>query len=496
MAEWLTSALLGLVGAIVYLCYWTLSIPRKLPPGPRIFPIIGNVYGLFGTKDILKSFIALRVQYGDLFTLTIGGKFYIVVNGYETMKEIFINNADVVSIRPDNFLSNELTKKNGIVFSSGHRWKINRTFSMSMLREFGFGKKSFESNIMKEVEVVINVFAQQAGKPMCVTSSDFITVSIANIMCDVTLGRRFDSNDQDFLDIVNAINAAASNVNTIGALTVFPFLAKIPGDPFRGQETIKQNQLLQNSVRKMLKEHLQTYEESHIRDFIDAYIRKMRQESQCNEQDFNEQQLLQIVMDLLGAGTETSATTMRWFILFMIAHSKVQARMREEIHDVIGHSKYPSMSHKDSMPYSEAVLTETLRMGCIAPLSVPHGLTKELKYGQFLIPDHAVLIPNIYSVLFDPSIFERPESFNPERFLDDNGKLNGKEKYVVSFSLGNRVCLGEALARMELFLLMTSLIQRFQFLPASDESVFDLEGILGLTYQPKPFYFIPKEISS
>lgn len=175
----------------------------------------------------------------------------------------------------------------GIVFSSGHRWKINRTFTMSMLREFGFGKKSFESNIMKEVEVVINVFAQQAGKPMCVTSSDFITVSIANIMCDVTLGRRFDSNDQDFLDIVNAINAAASNVNTIGALTVFPFLAKIPGDPFRGQDTIKQNQLLQNSVRKMLKEHLQTYEESHIRDFIDAYIRKMRQESQGNEQDFN-----------------------------------------------------------------------------------------------------------------------------------------------------------------------------------------------------------------
>lgn len=367
---------------------------------------------------------------------------------------------------------------------------------MSMLRDFGFGKKSFESNIMKEVEVVINVFAQQAGKPMCVTSSDFITVSIANIMCDVTLGRRFDSNDQDFLDIVNAVNAAASNVNTIGALTVFPFLAKIPGDPFRGQDTIKQNLLLQNSLSKILKEHLQTYEESHIRDFIDAYIRKMRHDCQGNKQDFNEQQLLQIVMDLLGAGTETSATTMRWFILFMITHPKVQARMREEIHDKIGHSKYPSMSNKDSMPYSEAVLTETLRIGCIAPLSIPHGLTKELKYGQFLIPDHAVLIPNIYSVLFDPSIFERPESFNPERFLDDNGKLNGKEKYVVSFSLGKRVCLGEALARMELFLLMTSLIQRFQFLPESDESVLDLEGILGLTYQPKPFYFITKEILS
>lgn len=151
----------------------------------------------------------------------------------------------------------------------------------------------------------------------------------------------------------------------------------------------------------------------------------------------SEQQLLQIVIDLLVSGTETSTTTMRWFILFMITHPKVQARMREEIHDVIGHSQYPSMSHKDNMPYSEAVLTETLRIGCIAPLSIPHGLTKELKYGQFLIPDHAVLIPNIYSVLFDPTIFERPESYHSERFLDDNGKLNRKETYVVSFCLGN-----------------------------------------------------------
>lgn len=113
MAELFTSVLLCLVGAIIYICYWTLSIPRKLPPGPRIFPIIGNVYGLFGTKDILKSFVALRGQYGDLFTLTIGGKFYIVVNGYETMKDIFINYADIVSTRSGNFLSNEMIKGNG-----------------------------------------------------------------------------------------------------------------------------------------------------------------------------------------------------------------------------------------------------------------------------------------------------------------------------------------------------------------------------------------------
>ena len=150
----------------------------------------------------------------------------------------------------------------------------------------------------------------------------------------------------------------------------------------------------------------------------------------------SEEQLLEIAKDLLVAGTETSANTMRWFILYMITHPKAQIRMRQEILDVIGFSTYPSMDHKDQMPYAEAVLNETLRLSCISPLSLPHGLTKDVRHGEFTIPKEAVLIPNISSILFDSTIFENPYSFFPERFLDENGQLNGKEKYVLSFSVG------------------------------------------------------------
>ena len=153
----------------------------------------------------------------------------------------------------------------------------------------------------------------------------------------------------------------------------------------------------------------------------------------------SEEQLLQIAKDLIGAGVETSATTMRWFILYMLTHPKSQSRMRQEILDVIGHLTYPSMDHKDQMPYTEAVLHETLRLGCITPLSLPHGLTKEVRHGESIIPKEAVLIPNISSVLFDSRIFENPNSFCPDRFLDENGQLNGKEKYGISFSLGEKL---------------------------------------------------------
>nr|XP_022325513.1 cytochrome P450 2B19-like isoform X2 [Crassostrea virginica] len=495
MAELVTSFLLGFVVFLIYICFWKLSIPKKLPPGPRILPFIGNVYPLFGTKDVLKSFHALRRKYGDLFTLTIGGKYFVVVNGYDTFREIFIDKGDFVSIRPDNFMSNEMTHGNGIVFSSGHRWKVNRTSTLSLLRKFGFGKKSFEENIMKEVDIIINIFKQKAEKPIRAITSDFMTLSIANIMCDVTLGKQFDWNDQDFLTILNSIHGVASNVNTIGILTVFPFLAKVPGDPFRGQESLTHSLNLEKSLTKYIQEHLQTYDETHIRDFIDAYIREMKREGKVDKNDFDEQ-LLEIAKDLLVAGTETSANTMRWFILYMITHPKAQTRMRQEILDVIGFSTYPSMDHKDQMPYAEAVLNETLRLSCISPLSLPHGLTKDVRHGEFTIPKEAVLIPNISSILFDSTIFENPYSFSPERFLDENGQLNGKEKYVLSFSVGRRMCLGEALARMELFLFMTSLIQQFEFLPESESSAYDLQGSLGLICTPMPYCFIAKELSN
>lgn len=110
--------------------------------------------------------------------------------------------------------------------------------------------------------------------------------------------------------------------------------------------------------------------------------------------------------------------------------------MCEEIYYVIGYLKYFFMSYKDSMLYLEVVFIEILRIGCIVLLFIFYGLIKELKYGQFWILDYVVFILNIYLVLFDLFIFECLELFNLERFFDDNGKFNGKEKYVVFFFLG------------------------------------------------------------
>ena len=134
------------------------------------------------------------------------------------------------------------------------------------------------------------------------------------------------------------------------------------------------------------------------------------------------------------AGTETTATTLRWFIVFMLHKPEIQQRMHEEILTIVGHSRFPSNTDRVKMPYCDAVLHETLRFGNIAAIGVPHGLTRDLEFRGHTIPKHATIIPFLDSILNDPELFDQPSEFKPDRFLKD-GVLSGTEK-VHAFGIG------------------------------------------------------------
>ena len=120
----------------------------------------------------------------------------------------------------------------------------------------------------------------------------------------------------------------------------------------------------------------------------------------------------------------------------MLKNPTIEQRMRKEIHDVVGESRYPTLEDRSNLPLCDAVLYETLRVGNIVAFgAVPHGLTQDLEFKGHLIPKHALIIPCLDSILNDPDLFENPSVFNPDRFIDQNGKLRGIEN-VLTFGLG------------------------------------------------------------
>jgi cytochrome P450 len=143
------------------------------------------------------------------------------------------------------------------------------------------------------------------------------------------------------------------------------------------------------------------------------------------------------VSHLFVAGTETTSTTIKWALLLLLHHPHVQDKCFQEIRDVIGTSRTPTMADRPKMTYLEAFIMEVLRFADIAPMSVPHATADDVTLRGYVIPKDAMIIPFLDSVLQDPDVWGDPENFRPERFISPDGKLTKPHEFI-PFSTGRQ----------------------------------------------------------
>lgn len=194
---------------------------------------------------------------------------------------------------------------------------------------------------------------------------------------------------------------------------------------------------------------------------------------------------------------ETTVTTLRWAFVLMIKFPDVQQKVHTEIESVIGSKRSPTMSDKNLMPYTQAVLNEVQRYSNILPtnfarLTVRDGLT----IGGHQVPKGVGVIPQISVANMDSTSFENPQTFDPYHFLQSDVVTLKKVDEFMPFSIGKRMCLGEGLARMELFLIFVSFIQKYRLLPPTNEPEPSLEPEVRFTMGPKSYRcLIEKRVS-
>ncbi|KAK3596387.1 hypothetical protein CHS0354_036937 [Potamilus streckersoni] len=225
-----------------------------------------------------------------------------------------------------------------------------------------------------------------------------------------------------------------------------------------------------------------------MEDFIDVFLLEMKNNQDQKDSTFTKNQLNTTVSDLFVAGTETTTTTITWAVLYLAAKQNIQARIFREIKEIVGTDRLPSLQDKRNLVYTEAFIMEVLRVCNIVTVSLPHTCAVDTKLQGFDIPKGTTLLPDIDSVLFDPKIWGDPEEFRPERFIDEQGTLLKPEEFIPFFT-GRRNCVGESLARMELYLFITALVQRLELMPPEGTTlnINEIDGVFGLTHNPKPF---------
>lgn len=151
---------------------------------------------------------------------------------------------------------------------------------------------------------------------------------------------------------------------------------------------------------------------------------------------YTEDNLEGVVLDLFGAGTDTTASSILWAIIYLVNNPDVQEKLRNELTEVVGPNCQPLLNDRNNLPYCESVITETLRLGNIIPFSLPHTVTEDFVLNNYRIPKGSIVIPNINATLHEENKFPDSNNFDPSRYLDDNGKLNKSRENVMSFSLG------------------------------------------------------------
>ncbi|XP_007480556.1 cytochrome P450 2J2-like [Monodelphis domestica] len=460
------------------------------PPGPFQLPFLGNFFHM-DHKNPHMAFYQLAKKYGNIFSLELVGCPVIVVTGLSLIKEVLVNQGQVFVDRPHTPLRSYVFKKLGLIMSNGQEWKDQRRFTLMTLRNFGLGKRTLELRIQEEAMYLTEAIREEKGQPF---DPHFqINNAVSNIICSVTFGNRFEYHDSQFRELLKILDEAMMLQTKWECqfFEMFPRIMKfLPG---AHKKLFREWKKLESFVLDIIRQHKENPNSEEAQDFIEAYLTEL---SKGNiSPSFSEDNLVSCTLDLFLAGTETTSTTLRWALLYMALCPEIQGKIQAEIDRVVGQSRLPTMADRENMPYTNAAVHEIQRMGNIVPFNVPRMSTVDTTVAGYHVPKGTLLVTNLTALHRDPKEWATPDAFNPEHFLED-GQFKKRESFL-PFSAGKRVCLGEQLARTELFIFFTCLLQRFTF-QAPPDTQLTLDFRIGLTISPAPYKIcaIPRETQS
>ncbi|CAL8121418.1 unnamed protein product [Orchesella dallaii] len=471
--------------------------PKNLPPGPLPLPFIGNLLQLawINPTEPYRAFAKMSEKYGNIMSIQLGSVYAVVFNSFEVMEEYLVKPEFSDRFYNDWMQERTFQKQLGIIFSHYlSPWQELRRFSLRTLRDFGFGKRNKMHPIIQAEleEVMTNIKTKIKEDNGIITFDGYFSISTLNLMWSMLAGARYEHSDPKLLKLTQVIkDFLASNNVTTNVLFAFPewrhWFPDLTGMTAQRKCFKETNDFFQGIVneRKQL-EAYKSMPENLIDEFLHEIELQEKEKGKGNESIFTEEQLVALVNDFFLAGAETTASTTAWCLLFLLTNPEVQKKLQEEIDRVVPNGTFLTEEHEPLLHYTRATLSETLRMGDVLPLMVPRSATEDTTCGGFFIPKGTYIMANTHKINHDKDYWKDPETFRPERFIDDNGHFKSDPR-LKPFGFGKRACLGERLASMSLLHYLTALMQNFTFLAVPNESPPSIEPLVGLTNGPHTY---------
>ncbi|XP_065352109.1 methyl farnesoate epoxidase-like [Cloeon dipterum] len=477
---------------VVVFVWWSASKkPPNYPPGPRRWPILGNILSMRGRPLYLIA-RDLKERYGNVVGLYVGSQPLVIISGYAAVKEA--SSREDLSGRPASELSLEIGNGliRGLIFSQGELWREQRRFTLRQLRDLGFGKRSMEGLIHEEVNSLILEVGRMAGADwsQSVELNKVLGTSGINVLWHVMAGRRYAHGDPKLKELTGMIKELLTITDASGGIANnFPMLTRYAPFLTEKSKILAVRKKLISFLAEDINNHKATLDSDNPRDFIDIYLIEMENNKiKGKDTTFTERCLTEVCRDLFMAGLDTTFNSITFALVYMVRYPHVQKRVQMELDEVVGQERLPGLEDRTSLPYTDATIMEVLRVSTVVPMAVPHAplstCNTDVSFQGYTIPKNARILMNLSGIHMEPKIWSDPENFRPERFLNDEGRLL-KQESLVPFGLGKRQCLGESLARNNLFLFFTAIMQRFTLSVTPGEEPPSVEPVGGFTLAPK-----------
>ncbi|KDP41669.1 hypothetical protein JCGZ_16076 [Jatropha curcas] len=450
---------------------------KKIPPRPPAIPIIGHLHLM--KEPLHRTLQNITDQYGPIVSLSFGSRNIVVVSSPNLLEDCFHKNDLLFANRPHlsafKYLGCDYTTLGTSPY--GDHWRNLRRIASVQI--FSTNRlNNFDSIRQDEVRILLkSLFANsQTGFTKVEMKSRLSGLSF-NIISRMISGERYFGTEVENLEVAKRFGdilkqtAEVSGGGASATLNLGDFLPFLRWVDFRRIEKrlLRLQKNLDEFCQSLIDEHRKNNNSSsQEQGRPKTMIGKMLSLQESEPESYSDEIIKGFILVMLLGGTG-SAVAVEWAMSLLLNHPEVLKKARAELDKIIGQERLVGEDDFPKLPYLQSIINETQRLYPVAPLVTPHESSDDCFIGGYYVPRGTMLLVNAWAIHSDPTVWNDPTKFRPERF---EGLDKDAHKYkLIPFGLGRRACPGAPLANRVMSLTLASLIQCFEWERPSEEQI-------------------------
>ncbi|KAK9129060.1 hypothetical protein Syun_017857 [Stephania yunnanensis] len=448
---------------VLYKVYRRLRF--KLPPGPRAWPVVGNLYDIEPVR--FRCFAEWARTYGPVMSVWFGPSLNVVVSNSELAKEVLKEKDQSLADRHRSRSAAKFSRDGQDLIWADygpHYVKVRKVCTLEL-----FTPKRLESlRAVREDEVTAMVQAlfNDCTKPdesqKGLVLRKYLGAVAFNNITRLAFGKRFMSDEGVIDEQGLEFKAIVANGLKLGASLAMaehiPWLRWM--FPLEEEAFAKHGARRDRLTRAIMDEHTRARQTGGAKQhFVDALLTLQQ------KYDLSEDTIIGLLWDMITAGMDTTAISVEWAMAEVIRNPRTQEKAQEELDRVVGLDRVMTENDFSNLPYLQCVAKEALRMHPPTPMMLPHKANANVKIGGYDIPKGSIVHVNVWAVARDPEVWKEPLEFRPERFMEEDVDMKGHDFRLLPFGAGRRVCPGAQLGINLVTSMLGHLLHHFRWTP-------------------------------